>query len=266
VAVVISLANQKGGVAKTTTCANLGAGLGLRGVRTLLVDFDPQASLSHFLGIPQNDPAMPTISDLLSGQRPADEIIQTTPFQNLSILPAGRELEGADNMMRKDPANMFRFLQHRVDALRDRYDAILIDTLPSFSLLFANSLAACDYVIIPAKLDFLSMQGVGALLEKVREVHQRIRPIKGVGIVGTFFRKGVRECENCLQELRGAGVGEVFDAVINLNSRVAESPGHTKPIQYYDRSSQGSQDYEKLTQEVIEACQINQGAAVASAS
>lgn len=255
--VVISLANQKGGVAKTTSCVNIGAGLALRGYKTLLIDFDPQANLSQFLGVPINNGSkIITSGDWVMGRARAQDAIQETTYPNLHIASSSESLKGYEMDMQKDMFKMFKYLQKCVNEVREEYNFILIDTLPSFSLLFVNSIAACDYVLIPAKLEYLSMQGLNLLQEKIQDVRENIKPVEVLGIFGAFFRKGVSESEKCLQELQRSLSELSMKSVIHLNSKLAESASHAKPIQHYDKSSQGFEDYENLVEEVLERCQV----------
>lgn len=256
-AIVISVANQKGGVAKTTTCANLGAGLALRGFKTLLIDFDPQANLSQFFGIRPQDQSVPYVGDWVLDKATIDAVLRKTDFENLSIVPSSETLKGHEMDMQKDMFKAFKFLQKKVEAVRNDYDFILIDTLPSFSLLFVNGISAADHVLVPAKLEFLSMQGLTLLQTKLQDITENIKPIKMIGIVGTFYRKGVKESESCLNELQKVSNGNAFSTPIHLNSKLAESAAHSKPIQHYDKSCQGYSDYENLVQEVIERCKVN---------
>jgi chromosome partitioning protein len=254
-ATVIALANQKGGVAKTTTCANLGAGLALKGFKTLLIDFDPQANLSQFFGIMTNGQPYPNVGDWIMDKSPAEQTIQKTAFQNLDIIPSNEVLKGVEMDMQKDIFKAFRYLSRKIEAIKDRYDYILIDTLPSFSLLFVNSIAACDYVLVPVKLEYLSMQGLSLLNAKIQDVRDNIKPVQLLGIIGTFFRKGVKESENCLDELKKSVPQHLLDGLIHLNSKLAESAAHSKPIQHYDRNCQGFTDYQMLVEEVVTRCQ-----------
>lgn len=259
-AIVIALANQKGGVAKTTTCVNLGAGIALRNLKTLLIDFDPQANLSQFLGIRTQDQSVPYIGDWILDKSSFEDVRRKTNFENLEIIPSSETLKGYEMDMQKDLFKAFKYLQKKIDSVRPQYDFILIDTLPSFSLLFVNGISASDYVIVPAKLEYLSMQGLSLLQTKLNDVSENIKPVKSLGIVGTFFRNGVKESESCLYELKNFLPEETFATVINLNARLAASAAHSKPIQHFDRTCPGYADYENLVQEVLERCQTKKPA------
>ena len=251
--VIISLSNQKGGVAKTTTCANLGAGLAMRGYKTLLVDFDPQANLTQFLK--PKGPLSFYVDDWIASQATADQVIQETSFPKLYMAPSSELLKAEEIKMQNDGIKGLKYLEKKLNAVRDRFDFILIDTLPSFSHLFMASLVAGDQVLIPAKLEFLSMQGIQPLLSKIQEIREEMKPLGLLGVVGTFYRNGVRESEKSMDEFRTALPDRMFSTAIRLNAALAESAAHGTPIQHYDPRSPGSEDYEKLVEEVLERCQ-----------
>ena len=261
--IVISLANQKGGVAKTTTCVNLGAGLARKGYKTLLIDFDPQASLSIYFGIDYQEPSLGSVGDWVMNRKPFDKVVQETSFPLLDIIPTNEELKSDELSIQQDMVKSFRYLQRKVDSVRGQYDFILIDTMPSFSLLFLNSLTACDKVLIPVKLEFLSVQGLQPLGNKIKDIREELKPIEILGIVGTFYRNGVNESETCVQELRDELTTQVFTTVINQNVTLSQAAAHSKPIQQFDKYSQGSKDYEMLTEEVLARCKIKVEDAVA---
>lgn len=261
-AVVISLANQKGGVAKTTTCLNLGAGLASHGIKTLLIDSDPQGSLTRYLGYNGEQSEFSPLGDWLLGRKEFSQVETITPYSNLSFIPANEDLISAEAAITKDTFKALHYLRLKINEIRAQFDVILVDTMPSFSPLFANALVASDQVIIPVKLEWLSVQGLAPLLGKVREVQQIGKGIEILGIVGTFHRKGVNEVAKCLKEIRDILPGRVFETTIHLNSRLAEAAGEGLPIQVFDRNSQGAYDYEALTEEVITRCQLKPVAAV----
>lgn len=261
-AITIALANQKGGVAKTTTCLNLGAGLASRGIKTLLIDSDPQGSLTRYLGYNGDFTEFSPLGDWLLGKKDFSQVATSTPYPNLTYISANENLISAEAAITKDTFKALHYLRLKIEEIREEFEVILIDTMPSFSSLFANALVASDQVIIPVKLEWLSVQGLAPLLQKVREVQQIGKGIEILGIVGTFHRKGVNEVAKCLKEIRDILPGRVFESTIHLNSRLAEAAGEGLPIQIFDRTSQGALDYEALTEEVITRCQLKPAAAV----
>ncbi len=260
---IIALANQKGGVAKTTTCLNLSAGLALKGHPTLLIDADPQASLSRYLGVHAEGASAP-LGDWLLGRAEFDQVVKQTKFENISVIPTTERLLADEANMEQDKFKAINFLRRKIEEVRDRYSFILIDTMPSFSVLFANSLVASDQVLIPVKLEWLSVQGLRPLLEKIQDVQDNVKGLQILGLLGTFNRKHVNECEKCLAELNEALPGKVLSTTIHQNTKLAEAAGQGQPIQYYDRSCQGFTDYQSLAEEILRKCP--QSAAPAAAA
>lgn len=251
-AIVISVANQKGGVGKTTTCVNVGAGLGMRGYKTLLIDFDPQRSLSSYFALTEQPL---NVEDWITGKENFSQVVCETPFRDLHVLPATEKgLRNVETSIQSDFSLSFNCLQKSVDLVRNQYEFILIDTLPSVSLLFDNSLVASDRVLVPAELSFLSMQGLPLLHSKISEVQQNFKAIGVLGVFGTKFRQGVNESEDCLAELNTAMPGLAMKTHVRLNSKVAEAAAHHQPIQYFDNRCPGSEDYENLISEVLNRC------------
>ena len=248
---IISLANQKGGVAKTTTCVNLGAGLALRGHSVLLVDADPQASLTRYFGQLEGGAVL---GDWLLGRAEFDQAVRHTAFDRLDLIPTSENLIADQATIALDTFKGLHYLRQKLEQLRKRYDYILIDTMPSFSVLFANSLIAADQVLIPVKIEYLSAQGLNPLLEKVAEVQANFKQLKIVGLLGTFNRRGVEESDACLADLHKLLPGQVLKTTIQLNSKLAKAARSCQPIQHFDRSCQGFTDYEALTEEILRKC------------
>ena len=253
---IIAFANQKGGVAKTTTCLNLGAGLALRGYSTLLIDSDPQASLSCYLG---GADGKPTLGDWLMDRKPFDQVVRATRHENLSYVAANERLIADESLIEQDKFKALHYLKRKTETLRGRYDFILIDTMPSFSVLLATNLVAADQVVIPVKLEWLSIQGLAPLLAKLRDIQDNVKDLQILGILGLFTAKAT-ECHKCLSELEAQLPGRVFTSTIQLNSKLAEAAGVGEPIQHYDRSCQGFDDYEKLTEEILIKCPVKKKA------
>lgn len=247
---IIAFANQKGGVAKTTTCVNLGAGLALRGHSTLLIDTDPQASLSRYLGAHGTNDA-PSLGDWMMGRASFDDVKSSTPYNLLDIVPTREALTADELAMKQNEVKTIHYLRLKLQEVHGRYQFILIDMMPGFTTLFVNSLIAADQVLIPVKLEWLSMQGLTPLLEKILDVQDSGKKLDILGIVGTFFQVGVNERVKCLEEIERLMPGKIFSTVIRQNIKVAEASASHMPIQHYDRASQGFKDYEALVDEVL---------------
>jgi len=251
---VITIAIQKGGVGKTTITANLGAGLGLRGYRTLMIDTDPQASLSEYFGVDTDDDSLPILGDLLVARpiRRVQDVIIKTKFENLSLVPTNINLEEARFRMESDSTEGARYLEKVVNTMRNDFDVILIDANPSFSILFINSLVAADSVIVPVGLQKMALNSLKKIQQTISKVQEKIKPIQVLGIVGTLYDGRTKDSAGSLDALRQAVGENVFKTYIRRATAVGDCVWENKPIQYFDRSSIGFDDFEALTTEVIE--------------
>lgn len=250
---IIAVANQKGGVGKTTTAINLAAALVETGLRVLVVDLDPQGNASTGLGIDANDRDATTY-DLLVDDAPLAEVIRATEIEDLCIIPATVDLSSADIELFANEKRSF--LLH--DALRqtamDEYDwdYILIDCPPSLNLLTVNAMVAAHSVLIPLQSEFFALEGVSQLMLTIREVRQSANPkLRIEGIVLTMFDKRNNLSQQVEQDARD-NLGElVFQTKIPRNVRVSEAPSYALPVLNYDSNSLGAQAYRALAEEVI---------------
>jgi len=255
---VICIANQKGGVGKTTTAAALSQGLSEYGKRVLLIDWDPQASLTITMGFnPEN--LKRTIYDVLSsaikndGYTILDDVIVRTNDPNIDLVPANIELSQAELDL---VAVLSRelMLKHMLQPVHQSYDFILIDCLPSLGLLTINALAAADTVIIPLQADFLAMKGLAHLLSTIIRVKDRINPALEIsGILFTMTNTRTLHCREVMEVTRRA-FGDrirVFDAIIPTSVRLKEAPAAGKSILTYDPQSAGAEAYRLFTKEVM---------------
>ena len=247
----IPVVNNKGGVAKTTTSVNLSVGLARHGKRVLLIDLDSQGSASLSLNVSRSD-LNPSTADVLYGDAPLDRAIRDLPIANLDLLPGSLRLSNADTRL-GTTKHRERHLKRLVDQVEDRYDVVIIDCAPSTSLLTINALVAADGFIIPVSPSYLSLEGVISLGEVVHNVRQNIGKAAPVlGVLMTRVPANDSDAQSIVQQVRSHYGGKVFDTVIHEDSAVESAPGHGKSIFAHAPNSQGAQEYEALTLEVVD--------------
>ncbi len=244
---VISIANQKGGVGKTTTTISVASYLAKFGHKVLLVDLDPQGNSTSGLAI--NKQALKSsIYNVLVDKTPTAEVIVKTKIKNLDILPAKSELAATEVEVSSAPARE-KILKLALQQLQ--YDVIIIDCPPSLGLLTINAFVASDSVIIPVQSEYYALEGLSELLDTIKRVRVGLNPkLDILGIVVTMHNRRTSLGEQVLQELKKHFPSKIFDTIIPRNIRLAEAPSHGKPIYEYDRFSKGAQAYKKLTKEI----------------
>jgi len=246
----IAIANQKGGVGKTTTAVNLGASLAVAEQKTLVIDCDPQANTTSALGFPK-DPARRTLYQSLVLTEPLERLTIRTQVEGLEIIPSDKNLVGAAVELVSMDSREYR-LKSALDDQRDKYSFILIDCPPSLDLLTVNALAASDSVLIPIQCEYLALEGVSELLDTLMRLRRSVNPSLAIeGILLTMYDDRTTLSKQVAADLRSFFGSQVFESVIPRNVRLAEAPSHGKPVLYYDIHSKGAEAYVLLAKEVI---------------
>jgi chromosome partitioning protein len=246
---IIALANQKGGVGKTTSAINLAASLAMMEKLVLLLDFDPQGHSTTGLGFPKPDHRAGAFA-LMKGA-PAQSLILTTEVPMLQMIPAGKDLAQLEFELFELPE--LKVLRTALEPLLESYDFILIDPPPSLGMITLNALTAADEVIVPMPCEFLAMDGLAELMETIRRIQRGPNPsLKLGGILLTMAEERTNLGSAVAQEVRSAFPGKVFHTHIPRNIRLAEAPSHGKPVAFYDLRSKGAQAYLNLAKEWLE--------------
>ncbi len=252
---IISFANQKGGVGKTTTCINLSAYVAAMGKRVLVVDLDPQGNATSGLGI-DKEKDMKTVYDLISGDSTTEEVIKRTMIEGLDVLPSTVDLAGAELEMVEMPQRE-KIMKGILEPLKNSYDFIMIDCPPSLGLITVNALTASDSVIIPMQCEYYPLMGITQLMNTIRLIKFHLNPnIDVEGVVMTMKDKRSNLTNQVADEILKFFGKKVFFTYIPRNIRLAEAPSHGEPILIYEPSSKGAEAYLSLAEEFLDRNKI----------
>jgi chromosome partitioning protein len=253
VARILAIANQKGGVGKTTTAVNLAASLAVAEQRTLLLDGDPQGNATSGMGLNRDEMAGATTYELLLGEKTVNEVIQRgVQFKHLDVIPATPDLAGAEVELVDAEDRAMRIAQ-ALESVQADYDYILLDCPPSLGLITLNMLAAADALIIPLQCEYYALEGLSQLLGTVQRVQEHLNPKLEIGgVLLTMFDARLNLSRQVVADAREHFGDRVFDTIVPRNIRLAEAPSFGKPIVVYDISSIGAQSYMSVARELLE--------------
>lgn len=240
---IIALANQKGGVGKTTSAVNLAASLGVLGYNTLLVDLDPQGNATSGVGIAKKTLKY-TVKDVLSGKISADKAILKTPYDRLSVLPSNIQLAGAEFTLFQEEQNPQDVMKNALETVKDSFDYVIMDCPPSLGMLTVNALTAADGVVIPMQCEFFALEGLAQLMITIGKIKTHYNPSLNVtGILITMYQGRLLLTQQVKAELQKHYPEKLFDKEITRGVKLSEAPGWGKPVYYHDKRCAGAKEY-----------------------
>lgn len=254
---IIGVANQKGGVGKTTTSINLAASFAVLEYKTLLIDADPQANSTTGIGFDLHN-ITSSLYDCMVNDTPARDVILKSEVPNLDLIPSHIDLVGAEIEMVNYPERE-QVLKKILAPVLDDYDFIVIDCSPSLGIMTVNAMVAADSVAIPVQCEFFALEGLGKLLNTIKIVQDQLNPdLQIEGILMTMYDGRLRLCNQVVSEVRKHFDSMVFDTIIHRNTRLSEAPSFGKPVVLYDSSSKGAINYLNLAKEVLQKNNLTQ--------
>ncbi len=247
---IISLANQKGGVGKTTSCVNIAASLGILGHRVLVIDLDPQGNTTSGVGITKRG-LKGTTKELLNGEMDIRDIIRETPYQNLFVIPANTTLTSSEFELFDFDDSEYR-MKNALDVVKDDFDYVLIDCPPSLGRLTVNALTASDGVIVPMQCEFYALEGLSQLMITVRLIQKNYNPKLNIsGILVTMYNGRLLLSMQVINELKKHYDDKLFNTKISRNVKLSEAPSFGKPVYYHDKNSKGAKEYLEVANEIV---------------
>ena len=248
---IIALANQKGGVGKTTSAINIAASLGIKNKKVLLIDFDPQGSSSSGVGVRKIQEKQ-TVYDVLIGRCRASDVIIKTEYKNLDVMPAGVDLAAAELEL-GDFENRHNRLRDAIAEIKEKYHYIIIDCPPSLGMLTVNALTAADGVVIPMQCEYFALEGLSQMLMTIKQIKRLYNSALSLtGILITMYNGRLNLSIQVMEELNKHYGDKLFSVTIPRSVRLCEAPSYGAPIHYYDKKNKGAVNYGKIAKEIIE--------------